>query len=157
MKAIAGTYVLMLKSIVFQSAQVGKLGLLDLNPGYYMYVGSAFGPGGLRARVGRHRDGPNRLHWHIDYVSNILVLQSAWYSYDTSRREHSWAEIISKMKGFSIPKKSFGASDCNCESHLFYSNRKPSIRLFCEHVNRLFPGHDRIMVERFYSFQNNSK
>ncbi|MGE5646166.1 MAG: DUF123 domain-containing protein [Acidobacteriota bacterium] len=26
---------------------------MPLQPGFYVYVGSAFGPGGLRARIGR--------------------------------------------------------------------------------------------------------
>jgi len=40
---------------------------LALGPGLYVYVGSACGPGGLRARLARHLCGRRRrLHWHID-------------------------------------------------------------------------------------------
>lgn len=49
----------------------GKLGgsVRRLAPGLYLYVGSAYGPGGLRARLRRHLEGVRkRLKWHIDYL-----------------------------------------------------------------------------------------
>ena len=45
---------LVLQSMHEQSILVGRLGTLDVHPGTYVYVGSAFGPGGLRARTNRH-------------------------------------------------------------------------------------------------------
>jgi len=41
---------------------------LDLLPGYYIYIGSAFGPGGVRARMLRHLRADKPKHWHIDYL-----------------------------------------------------------------------------------------
>ena len=49
-----GTYALILRASTAQTIQIGRLGDLVMQPGYYIYVGSAFGPGGLAARVGRH-------------------------------------------------------------------------------------------------------
>ncbi len=34
--------------------EMGRLGRFDIIPGYYAYVGSAFGSGGLPARLGHH-------------------------------------------------------------------------------------------------------
>jgi len=44
--------------------------LAKAEAGYLIYVGSAGGPGGIRARVSRHLRGPQRLWWHIDSVSS---------------------------------------------------------------------------------------
>lgn len=49
-----GTYILILKSAVTRRVRVGRLGNLQLCAGYYVYIGSAFGPGGLRARIDHH-------------------------------------------------------------------------------------------------------
>jgi hypothetical protein len=40
-----GTYVLLLRSIEHRSIQIGRLGVLHLEPGYYAYAGSALGRG----------------------------------------------------------------------------------------------------------------
>ena len=47
---------------------VGRLGVIQAERGYYVYVGSALGSGGLAARVGRHCRREKRLRWHVDYL-----------------------------------------------------------------------------------------
>jgi len=148
MKPKAGTYVLVLESKISQCVQIGRLDTLAVKPGYYLYVGSAFGPGGVKARVLRHSRGSPRSHWHIDYLRRILTLIEVWYSYDKTPREHRWAEIMSLHRGFTSPVRSFGASDCSCVAHLFYSKRKPSGSGFRQKVRRAIVDHDRIMIER---------
>jgi Uri superfamily endonuclease len=64
------------------SLRVGKLGILNGRSGYYVYIGSAFGPGGLQARVRRHLKAVSCLHWHIDYVRQILPIVEVWYTTD---------------------------------------------------------------------------
>ena len=49
-----GTYALLLRASKEQTIEVGALGAMPVRPGMYVYVGSAFGSGGLQARVGRH-------------------------------------------------------------------------------------------------------
>ena len=41
-----------------------------LEPGYYVYIGSGWGPGGLASRICRHLGcrPRRRLHWHIDRI-----------------------------------------------------------------------------------------
>lgn len=51
MQAKSGTYILILSSPARSTIDVGRLGRMTLAHGYYLYVGSAFGPGGLRARI----------------------------------------------------------------------------------------------------------
>jgi Uri superfamily endonuclease len=58
---------------------MGSLGRLQLRPGYYVYVGSAFGPGGLRARIEHHARPAVRPHWHIDYLRRYTRLEAVWY------------------------------------------------------------------------------
>ena len=60
----SGTYALLLKLPKQGQLQVGALGTFAFQAGWYVYVGSAFGPGGLAARVGRHLRGLGTpCHW----------------------------------------------------------------------------------------------
>ena len=129
MKSEAGTYVLVLRSRSSRQVQIGKWGILDIRPGYYLYVGSAFGPGGLLARVSRHcrREKPRR--WHVDYLREFLMPESVWYSYGPNRYEHEWAAALAMMEGMS-PVRGFGCSDCRCGAHLFFSSEKPGLAEF---------------------------
>jgi Uri superfamily endonuclease len=54
MQSNPGTYAIVFRSYKSTSIQIGRWGLLDIQPGYYIYVGRAFGPGGVQARVLRH-------------------------------------------------------------------------------------------------------
>lgn len=103
------------------SLAIGKLGCFKFKPGTYYYAGSAFGPGGLRARLNHHIKGAARRHWHIDYLRSKAGLQGAWVSQDGDRLEHQWAAKISSLSQISTPVAGFGASDCSCPAHLFYS------------------------------------
>src|SRR5688572_21879951 len=94
-----GTYALLLVSTGSQQVQIGRRGRMDVVPGYYVYVGSAFGAGGLQARVGHHRQVSTRPHWHIDYVRGLIRLTEIWYTYDTVHREHQWARTSSALPG----------------------------------------------------------
>jgi len=120
-----GTYVLLLRCSRQRVIQVGRLGEMTLQPGYYAYVGSALGGGGLRARVGRHLAGAGRTHWHIDHLRAHTEPVEVWFSLGERRREHIWAEAIGEMRTASIPMPGFGSSDCRCEAHLFFFRRRP--------------------------------
>jgi Uri superfamily endonuclease len=159
MQSRPGTYALILKSSSERRVEAGKLGLLHVRPGYYVYVGSAFGPGGLKARIAHHIKISERPHWHIDYLRSILHLNEVWYSYDSEKHEHQWADTFSSLRGATIPMTGFGASDCSCISHLFAFTTQPSIRAFRRrlhplskvhesvfHKNEIYPGNKRQMV-----------
>lgn len=117
MKPLGGTYSLVLRCRQPQSISVGRLGDISFSTGYYVYVGSAFGPGGVRARVRRHARVNRTRHWHIDYVRPALSLEEVWFCHDRVRQEHRWAAAFAEA-GEVV--NGFGCSDCRCPSHLFY-------------------------------------
>ncbi|MGO8837631.1 MAG: GIY-YIG nuclease family protein [Limisphaerales bacterium] len=75
-----GTYVLITSVSQMKRLEVGSLGVFDIVPGYYLYVGSAFGPGGLRARIGHHLESTAAPHWHIDYLLQVATPVELWYT-----------------------------------------------------------------------------
>ena len=142
--ALPGTYALMLQADHKQTVQVGRLGQLAVEPGCYVYVGSALGPGGVRARVGHHSRLATRPHWHIDYLRRAATLRHVWYSYDCVRREHAWADTFARMPGASIPLLGFGASDCTCIAHLYFFPRQPGLDTFRRRLRATIPNHSRV-------------
>ena len=114
----SGTYALVLFIEEPVKISVGKLGAQQFLPGYYVYLGSALGPGGLRARVGRHLHprGSSKLHWHIEYLLKKSTVVEIWWLVGDNRQECSWAEILGNV-GMVFPL-GFGSSDCNCDGHL---------------------------------------
>ncbi len=109
--------------------QVGRIGKVIFSPGHYVYIGSARGPGGVRARLSRHCRKSKPRRWHIDYLGNIMHPVCAWISYDPKHLEHDWARIVSKMPGTS-PVNRFGSSDCKCPTHLFHTHATPDFKAF---------------------------
>lgn len=128
MTTATGSYVLILRSTVDVQVQIGRWGELRIQPGYYLYTGSAFGPGGLRARVGRHCRRSKSLRWHIDYLRKHVVVEAIWISHSRSRLEHRWAQAFAAMAPMQAIK-GFGSSDCRCLAHLFYTPVRPSLSL----------------------------
>lgn len=119
-----GTYALLLQSNLTDEIGVGRWRSLRIELGYYLYVGSAFGPGGVRARVTRHFRRQKRNHWHIDYLREAIEPVCAWFSYEPLRLEHRWARALAQRRDITCIK-GFGCSDCGCASHLFAMSTMP--------------------------------
>ena len=149
MHPLPGTYALVFTAKRKKRLIIGKLGTLTLQPGYYVYVGSAFGPGGLKARVGHHRKNTRRRHWHIDYLSEHLPPDEVWYTHDPTHREHHWSEVLSHSRKISIPLPGFGSSDCRCISHLYFFSSRPSGNYFRRKIYAGINGHAGIFIEKF--------
>jgi Uri superfamily endonuclease len=115
-----GTYALVLEAIAEKRVQIGRLGVLHVRPGIYVYVGSALGPGGLAARVGRHARREKTRRWHIDYLRAETRLVGVWFTTGTKRQECRWSAIIGRASGAQVLQDGFGASDCRCRSHLYH-------------------------------------
>jgi len=114
----SGTYILIINVPSPVDTTVGKLGKIAFPSGSYAYVGSALGPGGLAARLGRYNVGPNRKHWHINYLLDHAELVGVLFRSDDRRRECAWAGwVMERTPCFVL---GFGSSDCRCESHLFF-------------------------------------
>lgn len=125
----SGTYALILKNRTPINILVGKLGLFSFLPGWYVYTGSALGPGGLASRVGRHLKQEKKCRWHIDYLSARIPVNRVWYTIGPEKTECQWANHFSSMGG-TLPATGFGASDCHCTSHLFFFSACPSLTGF---------------------------
>ena len=143
-----GTYALIFTALQKCQSEIGRLGVFELKPGFYVYVGSAFGPGGLRARIAHHSKIAGRPHWHIDYLGPFLTLREIWYTEDPVHREHQWARIISDIRGVSVPLAGFGSSDCRCRSHLFFRKNRPSITTFRKKLQANITSHGKIFTVR---------
>lgn len=139
--SLPGTYALVLRSSSGLETLVGRLGILHVQPGFYIYVGSAFGPGGLARRVGRHAKPEKKCRWHIDYLTAAAVLDVIWYTTDTLRRECQWADVVRRMPGAVVPLEGFGSSDCRGRTHLVFFPKRPSLRSFRQRLMRLIRGH----------------
>ena len=137
-----GTYALLLKLDKKERITIGKLGTFDFSVGYYLYVGSALGPGGLRARVARHLHSSEnsawsnrgqtgqKLHWHIDYLLQRVQLVEVWSVASEERLECKWSEVARGLPGAQVLVRGFGSSDCRCPAHLIYFSVRPSREQF---------------------------
>ena len=115
--ADGGSYTLVVALASDATVSAGALGERRLPAGAYAYTGSALGSGGF-SRVDRHRrtargDHDVR-HWHVDYLLG-----------------HPAARIDRVVRSVGVdvecavaerlppgPVAGFGASDCDCPSHL---------------------------------------
>lgn len=143
MERLPGSYALIFKCLSRSDVKVGALGILKLEPGYYVYVGSAFGPGGVSARINHHRQISQRPHWHLDYLRPSLQFVEYWYTNDTRPREHQWATRFTELRGARQPFAGFGASDCDCHTHLFRFGFKPSFGGFRRRIRKRISSHGR--------------
>jgi Uri superfamily endonuclease len=123
-----GIYALILKLNESKTITVGRLGALEMSAGFYVYSGSARGPGGLRGRLSRHIWRQGKFHWHIDYLAVHAVVQGyAYYVLGDKEEvaittECAWSQALISMPGAVIPALKFGASDCRsgCPAHLVH-------------------------------------
>jgi Uri superfamily endonuclease len=122
-----GIYTLVLRLPAERLVEVGALGTVRFEAGYYAYTGSARGPGGL-ARVRRHLlvlagDNPAR-RWHIDHLLPLVELEEVVATITGEDIECS----IARKLGDRLPSvEGFGSTDCSCPSHLHFSERKEEI------------------------------
>ncbi len=145
-----GTYALIFLSRSEEDIQVGRLGRLKVKPGFYVYVGSAFGPGGLKARISHHKNISNHPRWHIDYLRAVTCLHGIWYTYDSVRREHHWAETFAHSRNASTPLGGFGSSDCSCKSHLTYYYSYPSLKSFSRKIHVQYYDHEKVHMKKTF-------
>ncbi|WP_455205158.1 GIY-YIG nuclease family protein [Kaarinaea lacus] len=141
MQSQKGTYALVLVSRSQKNIRIGRCGVLPLKPGYYVYVGSAFGPGGLKARLNHHLKQSTSPRWHLDYLRRHTRVAEVWYTFDEVRRESAWVQIMTNSQQIQIPLQGFGASDSNEAAHLFYLETKPKFEKFQHAVCQQYKDH----------------
>lgn len=135
-----GTYILWSAVTQTRRLEIGRLGRFHIAPGFYGYVGSAYGSGGLRARLQHHLDSITQPHWHIDYLLQIATPTEIWYAVSDRRLEQDWAELLEDTPALRQPIPRFGSSDYRRSrtSHLFHAKRRPGFRWFHQKVRDLF-------------------
>lgn len=132
---LPGSYTLLLRMDHSIDLSIGRLGAFPFPPAHYLYFGSAWGPGGLQARLRRHILGASRLHWHIDVLRAAAIFEIAFYlpaSYRSAqpapRLECLWSQIFARLEAAFIPAPGFGSSDCKqgCKAHLVGLTVRPA-------------------------------
>jgi len=112
-----GAYLLVLTITTPFELAIKTLADHRIEAGFYIYCGSARGPGGIKARLKRHFARDKRQHWHIDHLSSKATDLRALAIFEGDECE--LASILIRSDGFCVPVKGFGASDCShCQSHL---------------------------------------
>lgn len=129
-----GTYALALHLAHAKNLRIGKLGTFHFPRGDYVYVGSAFGPGGLRARIARHARKNKCAHWHIDYLREHAALRGIVFTDASRAMECEWSHRLGERPDANIPAAKFGAMDCRnkCAAHLIAFPRGITSNQLCE-------------------------
>jgi len=135
-----GTYLLILKLEDFHDITVGQIGTHTFRPGYYLYLGSAFGSGGIRARLGRHVRGGEKNFWHIDYLRSKSEVAGVWFQISPKVNEHNIAAWLASRTEIDVPVPGFGSSDCRCLSHLLFSAILDSLKVMRANFEVVKPG-----------------
>lgn len=113
-----GIYTLILRVDDEALVEVGSLGALEISKGFYAYIGSGKGPGGVRARLCRHIHGCGKKHWHIDYLHGIAKPVGFTYCCSEDRDEYWLYKLYKEV--FTPRFRGFGSSDDRrAFSHLF--------------------------------------
>ena len=122
-----GSYILLLKLTTPLTITIGALGETQFPAGIYAYLGSARGPGGIRARLGRHIAGGKTQRWHIDYLRAKTEIAGDSFlpelniaSATAIPTECRGSQALAQLPAAQIPLTQFGARDCRhgCPAHL---------------------------------------
>lgn len=112
-----GAYLLLVELAAPLALGIPRLGAATLAPGRYAYGGSAYGPGGLRARLGHHLRRDKAPRWHVDRLTaagRVIGVCAV-----PGGRECALVRDLLKLPGTSVPVPGFGSSDCrSCPAHL---------------------------------------
>jgi Uri superfamily endonuclease len=121
MPTFGGAYVLVLRLDRAIRIEFPRVTCDQLMPGWYVYLGSAKGSGGIRARIKRHFQCEKTAHWHIDRLTVHAVEMAALAVADGHECE-LLGKLLKSLK-FKVAVAGFGSTDCRlCESHLLTIN-----------------------------------
>lgn len=147
---LPGTYVMVYRiRAAIDDLIVGQLGTFNFPAGYYLYIGSAFGPGGVKCRTDRHLTADTVKRWNIDYLKPFGEPVAVWWTTDPVKWECRWAELVRQLPGGSVPAPEFGARDCRkCAAHLYRFVRWPSFPVFTKMVAERLDGHGPVFLSQ---------
>jgi len=116
-----GSYIIVGFLARCMSIEVGSLGSINFQKGYYVYVGSAMNS--LSKRVKRHLAKIKKMHWHIDYLTPHLTKVRPILITIPEKLECRISQAISTIADGKVAN--FGSSDCRCASHLYFFKADP--------------------------------
>jgi Uri superfamily endonuclease len=121
-----GSYALFLSLTEAVHLTIGRLGAFDFLAGGYVYLGSAHGPGGLRARLAHHARIEDHLQWHLDYFRPFAQITGGFISEEIQAGalplECAWSQQFLRLPGALPAVPGFGSADCRrgCPAHLIW-------------------------------------
>ncbi|MBA7470977.1 hypothetical protein ES707_06269 [subsurface metagenome] len=121
-----GTYAIIMELISDKRISVGKLGKINFEKGYYLYVGS--GQNSLETRIARHLGKRKKKFWHIDYLLSQWEarIKEVWIAEDRRIECLTARKILEKVNTPLVAEK-LGSRDCSCPTHLFYLNQSAKL------------------------------
>ena len=132
-----GTYALLFEVDPAAMIPVGALGSETVPSDTYAYVGSAFGSHGL-GRVDRHRRVATGVHdithWHVDYLGShsntslTAVVAAPHADIECRLATVLRQELAATNDDTAAPIAGFGASDCDCSTHLVGGDDLETVR-----------------------------
>ncbi|MFW5937450.1 MAG: GIY-YIG nuclease family protein [Halanaeroarchaeum sp.] len=115
--AEGGTYTLVFSLPSPTTIEVGALGEHRFPAGGYCYTGSALGSGGF-SRIDRHERvaaGEHDVrHWHVDYFGGHPAVELV--AVERTPVQDCECGVARELGAGPVP--GFGASDCDCRTHL---------------------------------------
>jgi len=67
------------------------------------------------------------MHWHIDYLLKSARIKEIRVIESSKADECNLSDEISLLSGADILANRFGATDCNCKTHLYFFTKKPQL------------------------------
>jgi len=117
-----GSYLLVLENPAETTINIGRLGRITFQKGWYVYVGSALNS--LDSRLKRHQRKRKKHFWHIDYIASTgMNIKQVYPIPRAAPIESQLAQAIGQLSDDAI--KGFGTSDAPDGSHLFYFRSSP--------------------------------
>ncbi len=116
----------------------GRLGVIELPPGHYLYLGSALS--GLAPRLARHLRRRKKRHWHIDALTSAVRPEQVWWAAAGVRLECDWSKFALTEPEAFVPVPGFGSSDCRCRAHLIRLDSPAALERAWQNVLYVSPG-----------------
>jgi Uri superfamily endonuclease len=139
---LRGVYTLIIRFSRHCKISVGARITAVVEPGLYLYTGSALGRGStsLEFRIRRHLRREKREFWHID---RLLACESASVisvilAQTTGKAECGVNDALLEDRKLTVPFMGIGSSDCRCESHFLAAKR--SLRSLQQEVRSCYLG-----------------
>ncbi len=136
-----GTYIVVYTVGTPSTVTVRSRCTYALPAGHYVYIGSAFNSGGVKARVSWHLDPTKPPLKNVDFLKPFARPIETWWSFRRGEQECPWSALMAAKREYHCPAPKFGAIDCLiCPANLYFTEGPPDIYEF---ALRLVPGHAR--------------